>query len=210
PSLPRHARHEQRRSQGQDEGAGNPAGAAWSRRRTGADPLRLSRLRDGRRGRDPAAARPRYGSRPMMRRKCPHRWTLAERIAHRTRRDPISGCWLWQGALQRQGYGSVGYKNRTWLAHRLSWTDANGPIPKGKILCHRCDERRCVNPDHLFLGTWQANVDDLMAKRWRRRQAADSGRLHVFIRGRELIGDITWENDDGQQLDPTNARGVSR
>jgi hypothetical protein len=139
-----------------------------------------------------------------MRRKVPHGWTIAQR----TRRDPVSGCWIWQGSIQRQGYGSVGYRNRTWLAHRLSWTAANGPIPAGKILCHRCDERRCVNPDHLFLGTWQANVDDLKAKRLRRSAAADTGRLHVFIRGRELVGDITWENDHDLDSERPPALGV--
>jgi len=130
-----------------------------------------------------------------MRFKCPHGWTIAERIAHYSRRDPVSGCWIWQASTQRQGYGLACYRNRVWLAHRLAWTGAHGPIPAGKILCHRCDERRCVNPDHLFLGTWQVNMDDLKAKRLRRSAAADTGRLHIFIRGLELVGDVTWEND---------------
>ena len=132
-----------------------------------------------------------------MRFKCPHSWTIEQRIAHRTRRDPLSGCWIWQGSTQRQGYGTVGYGDRTWLAHRLAWTEQHGPIPAGKILCHRCDERRCVNPDHLFLGDWRLNMADLKAKRLRRATAAatDTGRIHIFIRGLELVGDVTREND---------------
>jgi hypothetical protein len=90
----------------------------------------------------------------------------------------------------------VNWRDKLWLAHRLSWIGANGPIPRGGMICHRCDERRCVNPEHLFLGTRQVNMDDLKAKRLRRRTAADTGRMHIFLRGLELAGDVTWENDD--------------
>jgi hypothetical protein len=148
-----------------------------------------------------------------MRFKCPHSWTIEQRIAHRTRRDPLSGCWIWQGATQRrQGYGTVGYGDRTWLAHRLSWTGRHGPIPAGKILCHRCDERRCVNPDHLFLGDWRLNMADLKAKRLRRATAAaaDTGRIHIFIRGQELVGDVTWENDHEHPDRKATGAGVRR
>ena len=141
-----------------------------------------------------------------MRFKCPHGWTIEQRIAHYSRRDPLSGCWIWQASTQRQGYGLAGYRNRVWLAHRLAWTGAHGPIPAGKILCHRCDERRCVNPDHLFLGTWRVNMADLKAKRLRRSAAADTGRLHIFIRGVELVGDVTWENGHEQPLERKRAR----
>jgi hypothetical protein len=146
-----------------------------------------------------------------MRFKCPHSWTIEQRIAHRTRRDPLSGCWIWQGATQRrQGYGTVGYGDRTWLAHRLAWTGRHGPIPAGKILCHRCDERRCVNPDHLFLGDWRLNMADLKAKRLRRATAAatDTGRIHIFIRGQELVGDVTWEIEHEQPDHRPTGRGV--
>jgi len=148
-----------------------------------------------------------------MRFKCPHSWTIEQRITHRTRRDPLSGCWIWQGSTQRQGYGLAGYANRVWLAHRLAWTGRHGPIPAGKILCHRCDERRCVNPDHLFLGDWRLNMADLKAKRLRRATAAaeDTGRIHIFIRGQELVGDVTWETDHGQNAlaTPREAAGTA-
>lgn len=127
--------------------------------------------------------------------RCQPHWTIAERIAHLSRRDPISGCWIWQATVDHGGYGNVSYRGRQWIAHRLSWTGAHGPIPEGVMVCHRCDERRCVNPEHLFLGTRQANTDDLKAKRLRRSAAADTGRMHIFIRGQELVGDVIWEND---------------
>jgi hypothetical protein len=145
--------------------------------------------------------------------KCPKSWTIEQRIAHRARRDPLSGCWIWQGAIQGpQGYGTIGYGDRTWLAHRLSWTGRHGPIPAGKILCHRCDERRCVNPDHLFLGDWRLNMADLKAKRLRRAMAAaaDTGRIHIFIRGQELVGDVTWETDHEQPDRTATGAGVRR
>jgi hypothetical protein len=58
-----------------------------------------------------------------------------------------------------------------------------------------------VNPDHLFLGDWRLNMADLKAKRLRRATAAaeDTGRIHIFIRGQELVGDVTWETDHEQQ-----------
>ena len=134
----------------------------------------------------------------MKRYRCRKAWTPEQRLAHFTRRDPLSGCLIWQGRPRPDGYGVINVRCRTELAHRFAWRVRNGPVPKGALLCHRCDERRCVNPDHLFLGTWQANMDDLKAKRLRRSQAADTGRMHIFIRGLELVGDVTWENEHEQ------------
>jgi len=128
--------------------------------------------------------------------RCRPGWTIAERIAHLSRPDPLSGCWIWQAATMPNGYGVMNWQKQLWLAHRLSWSAVHGPIPAGGMICHRCDERRCVNPEHLFLGTRQANMDDLKAKRLRRAVVAESGRIHIFIRGRELVGRVTWEDDD--------------
>lgn len=77
------------------------------------------------------------------------------------------GCWEWQGAKSTSmGYGcmSIGGCHAQQYAHRLSWQIANGPIPKGMWVLHRCDNPPCVRPDHLFLGTCRDNNADKVAK----------------------------------------------
>jgi hypothetical protein len=75
------------------------------------------------------------------------------------------GCWEWEGELNRKGYGVFRYgKNGRTGAHRASWFFHHGPIPDAAWVLHRCDNPRCVNPDHLFLGDNAANVADKVAK----------------------------------------------
>lgn len=68
-------------------------------------------------------------------------------------------CWEWQRALSSDGYGKCGFMEEQ-LAHRISYKIATGSIPKGKCVLHKCDNRKCINPDHLFIGTRTDNNKD--------------------------------------------------
>jgi len=81
-----------------------------------------------------------------------------------TKGDP-SECWLWRASKTSFGYGRFSFTHyHTKRAHRISWEFYRGPIPNGIHVLHKCDVRDCVNPDHLFLGTNQDNVNDRETK----------------------------------------------
>lgn len=79
-------------------------------------------------------------------------------------------CWLWTGSTNNKGYGEIHLDGKTHLAHRVMYASSHGiKLVPGMELCvlHRCDNRRCIRPNHLFLGTPQENTDDMMKKgRW--------------------------------------------
>lgn len=94
--------------------------------------------------------------------------SFRERFEEKCVPEPNSGCWLWIASIKGEGYGQIGTgvgdSKRPVLAHRAAWTIYVGPIPPGMFVLHRCDQRLCVNPDHLRLGTHVDNMLDMVAK----------------------------------------------
>ncbi len=79
--------------------------------------------------------------------------------------EPMSGCWLWTGSGNQRGYGLFFVNRKCISTHRASWVIHNGEIPKKMHVLHKCDVPACVNPQHLFIGTHQDNMRDMMEKR---------------------------------------------
>jgi HNH endonuclease len=134
-------------------------------------------------------------------RSCDPTWSAAQRIAHYSKPDPLSGCHIWHGLLIL-GYGRIHFRKRVYLAHRLAWEVKHGPIPAGLVLRHRCNVKRCCNPDHLVLGTRAENNADIKAEHLRLADARsatvrtmpgaslDLAPIRIFVHGVEMKGNV--------------------
>lgn len=91
-----------------------------------------------------------------------------------------NGCWEWVGGKSNKGYGNMciggGVKKQT---HRISYTYFKGNIPSGLIICHKCDNPSCVNPDHLFAGTNSDNAIDCVNKGRRPKNVVPKGEENI-------------------------------
>lgn|SRR6266850_556922 len=93
--------------------------------------------------------------------------SIAQRLNERVVKLQGNSCWLWQGFVEKSGYPriSIGLRHgRNLRANRVAWQLKYGKIPEGKLVLHSCDNKRCVRPSHLFLGTHQDNMDDMVKK----------------------------------------------
>ena len=105
-----------------------------------------------------------------------------EKFDSRVEFEPNTGCHLWSGAANWDGYGITTMGGRTQIASRVSFSRHHGEIPAGMIVCHKCDTPACVNPAHLFVGTKRDNNRDRSAKG---RNHNNTGQRH----GRAKISD---------------------
>lgn len=92
--------------------------------------------------------------------------SFLDRFWARVKKLPGNGCWEWQGRIEKNGYARIRLENsrERVLVHRLSYELTVGSIPKGKLVLHDCDNRRCVRSSHLFIGTQKNNMEDMIAK----------------------------------------------
>lgn len=97
------------------------------------------------------------GSNPYGRK--PNQWCDAPRILEERSADTPDGCRIWLAGCDANGYGRVKFPGEI-LAHRVAYRAHVGHVPKGMVVRHRCDNKRCVNPDHLQVGTYRDNTQD--------------------------------------------------
>lgn len=90
--------------------------------------------------------------------------SITERIESKTKINELTGCLEWQGYLNVWGYAKIKHENTMKLSHRLVWELRHGDIPKDLCILHKCDNPKCCNIDHLFLGTHADNNIDMQTK----------------------------------------------
>jgi len=109
-----------------------------------------------------------YGD-PNYTKAMPKRISLDERLRFHGWSVGNQDCWLWSRVFS-QGYGRISVDGRGRKAHVVAYEAWVGPIPAGLKVCHKCDVRNCINPDHLFLGTQADNMEDMVNKGRARNQ----------------------------------------
>ena len=96
-----------------------------------------------------------------MRSKTRKKVSLKQRFLSKIKKTDT--CWIW-AANKWRGYGKIRINNINYRAHRVAYELFKGAIPKGKLVCHTCDNPSCCNPKHLFLGSQQENIRDMVKK----------------------------------------------
>lgn len=93
----------------------------------------------------------------------------------------LGKCWIWTGSLDSWGYGQIYYKYKRFQTHRLSFKIKYGEIPRGMLICHKCDNPACIRPKHLFLGTAKDNIQDCIKKNRRGLEQTKLSKKDILI-----------------------------
>jgi hypothetical protein len=137
--------------------------------------------------------------------------TLSRRFWRSVGSRVAGECWEWRGEASRNGYGRfilsrAGGKRRGTTAHRVAYMLAKGNIPAGRYVLHSCDNRLCVNPDHLSIGTHQDNMDDMHAK-----GRGSSGPSHAAaVAASAQRGADHWTNRAPARINRGSARPLAK
>lgn len=124
--------------------------------------------------------------------------------------NPETGCWEWARSLNGSGYGTYYNKGKKDGAHREYYRRYRGEIPPGMFVCHKCDNKKCVNPDHLFLGTNSDNIRDMVAKGkfvgWDKR--GENGPAAKLTEGQVLDIRKRYSEGSARQVDLAREFGI--
>lgn len=127
------------------------------------------------------------------------RLPVARKFSGKYKRGTAGECWEWHGAKHDFGYGLITEGPRAVYAHRVSWEFFMGPIPDGLLVLHVCDNPPCVNPAHLFLGTHEDNVRDMVQKGRHGYGGGPGEKCNAAKLTRKQVGEIRSRRSAGEK-----------
>jgi hypothetical protein len=114
--------------------------------------------------------------------------------------DSDTGCWNWNHYKKPSGYGTYWNGKKTVNAHKHYYEQANGPVPAGLQLCHKCNNPSCVNPDHMYVGTAKENASDkVKSNRCYRPIGSKNGMSKLTEHDVEIIREMYRRHPSGKK-----------